>query len=58
MLGWIVRLVLVFLLLRAVSRLFRGIADGMSPARPLRVLRSMTHKVWPGFGFRPWIPSP
>lgn len=33
MLGWIIRLLLAYFILRAISRLVRGIADGMRPAR-------------------------
>lgn len=33
MLGWVIRLVLLFFILRAISRLFRGIAEGMRPPR-------------------------
>jgi YHS domain-containing protein len=33
MFGWVIRLVLVIFILRAVSRLFRGIAEGIRPPR-------------------------
>jgi YHS domain-containing protein len=33
MLGWAIKLLLVFFVLRAISRLFRGIAEGMRPPR-------------------------
>ena len=31
--GWIIRLLLLFFILRAISRLLRGIAEGMRPSR-------------------------
>ena len=34
MLGWIIRLLLLYLILRAISRLVRGIAEGMRPSPP------------------------
>jgi YHS domain-containing protein len=34
MLGWAIRLLLLFFVLRALLRLWRGIAEGMSPPRP------------------------
>ena len=34
MLVWIIRLLLVYFILRAISRLFRGIAEGMRPSPP------------------------
>jgi YHS domain-containing protein len=37
MMGWVIRLLLLFFILRAVSRLLHGIVDGMRPtpdARP------------------------
>jgi YHS domain-containing protein len=33
MAGWIVRLLLLFFILRAISRLFHGIVQGMRPPR-------------------------
>jgi YHS domain-containing protein len=33
MAGWIIRLLLLFVVLRAVTRLLRGIAEGMAPPR-------------------------
>ena len=33
MAGWIIRLLLLFFILRAISRLWRGIAEGMRPPR-------------------------
>jgi len=33
MAGWIIRLLLLFFILRAISRLLRGIAEGMSVPR-------------------------
>jgi hypothetical protein len=33
MLGWVIRLVLLFFILRAVSRLWQGMLDGMRPTR-------------------------
>ena len=33
MLGWFIRLLLVLFIVRALSRLWRGIAEGMRPAR-------------------------
>ena len=33
MAGWIIRLLLVYFILRALSRLLRGIAEGMRPPR-------------------------
>jgi hypothetical protein len=33
MAGWIIRLLLAFFILRAISRLLWGIADGMRPTR-------------------------
>lgn len=34
MFGWIIRLLLLYVILRAISRLFHGIAEGMRPSRP------------------------
>ena len=33
MAGWIIRLLLLFFILRAISRLLHGIAEGMRPTR-------------------------
>ena len=33
MAGWIIRLLLLFFILRAISRLWRGIEEGMRPPR-------------------------
>ncbi len=33
MVGWIIRLLLLFFILRAISRLVHGIVDGMRPPR-------------------------
>jgi YHS domain-containing protein len=33
MVGWVIRLLLLFFILRAISRLIHGIVDGMRPPR-------------------------
>ena len=36
MAGWIVRLILIYLIVRAISRFARGVLEGMGPAREAR----------------------